>query len=95
MHAYIFDPDGDAPPNDPLIQQVLGGEWGILHEEAGTMTAEHFARMHGTQVNRWGRTGWYASVRVDGTDYLWEHESGKYDGWTREMIDPEDTMRST
>ena len=81
----LYDPESHEPPDDPLLLRVLHGEWGIHDAEAGTMTAEAFAQKHRQLVRAWGRMEAWLCVTVDGTDYLWDRESGAYDGWDRRI----------
>ena len=71
--------------DDGIMRQAQDGEFSPLKDEAATMTAGQFAAKyaHG-HVEPWGRQP-YLAVRVDGTDYLWAADDGRFDGWDRPM----------
>ena len=71
--------------DEGIMRQAKDGEFSQLKDEAATMTAEQFAAKyaHG-HVEPWGRQP-YLAVRVDGTDYLWAADDGRFDGWDRPM----------
>ena len=72
-------------PDDHLLKQIFSGEFGIYEDEAKTLTAEEFASKYSSTVRLRGLKAEYKAVRIDCTDYLWIADSGKYDGWDRQL----------
>jgi hypothetical protein len=58
-----------------------------LSEEAGSMTANDFARTHNTIVIA-AANSTYLQVMVNGTLYFWDTKTGGYDGWESCWLDP-------
>lgn len=69
--------------SDHILAQARLGEFALLQDEARTMTAHEFATKHGAPVRG---TGVYLHrVTVDGCDYFWNPDTGKFDGWGRSV----------
>lgn len=70
--------------HDHTLAQVRLGEFDPPHlEDAQKMTAQEFAAKHRVPVEG---TGVYLyRVTLDGCDYFWHPETGRFDGFGRSM----------
>lgn len=72
---------------DYLLMQARNDEFAIDDQEAGSMTAQEYANKYGLIVegNQSGDGLW--RVTRNGTDYFWNPDTGKYDGWGKGLKD--------
>lgn len=69
-----------------ILFQARSGEFGVLDDEAGTMSAVQFAQRHDAPIALWEDNSDFWCVPVDGVDYLWCVENGVYDGWNFDVV---------
>lgn len=62
-----------------LFKQAKEGEFALLSDQARQMSSEQFAVLHQVSI----RHGVMDCVTVEGCEYYWSRETGKYDGWGR------------